>query len=203
MICSSSSPPIRRRPGEGRGPRGFTLVELMAVILILAVLIALLLPALNGALKTARNAAVGGEIDQLAQALASFKAQYGDYPPSRIYLAENGDYTVVTSNASLSIAGASQDITLGQLAQRSVSALRKFFPRVVLNTSGGRRVRRTILLAGTTSTATACVRTAPYILQGHECLVFFLGGIPLSDSLGLRHDGFRQGSHEPVHQQPH
>ena len=137
MICSSSSPPIRRLPGEGRGPRGFTMVELLAVILILAILIALLLPALNGALKTARNAAVGGEIDQLAQALASFKAQYGDYPPSRIYLAENGDYTVVTSNASLSIAGVSQDITLGQLAQRSVSALRKFFPRVVLNTSGG------------------------------------------------------------------
>ena len=97
MICSSSSPPIRRRPGEGRGPRGFTLVELLVVILILAVLIALLLPALNGALKTARNAAVGGEINQLAQALASFKAQYGDYPPSRIYLAENGDYTVISS----------------------------------------------------------------------------------------------------------
>ena len=92
MICSSSSPPIRRRPGEGRGPRGFTLVELLVVILILAFLIALLLPALNGALKTAKNAAVGGEINQLAQALASFKARYGDYPPSRIYLAENGDF---------------------------------------------------------------------------------------------------------------
>src|SRR5271166_3613823 len=139
MICSSSSPPIRRRPGAGRGPRGFTMVELAAVILILAFLIALLLPALTGALKTARNAAVGGEINQLAQALASFKTQYGDYPPSRIYLAENGDYTVITSNtsnASLSITGASQDITLGQLAQRSISALRKFFPRVVLNTTG-------------------------------------------------------------------
>src|SRR5271157_5249897 len=131
MICSSSSPPIRRRPGEGRGPRGFTMVELLAVILILAVLIALLLPALNGALKTARNAAVGGEIDQLAQALASFKAQYGDYPPSRIYLAENGDYSVVTSNVPLGTG----DITLGQLAQRSLVALRKFFPRVVLSTS--------------------------------------------------------------------
>ena len=112
MICSSSSPPIRRRPGEGRGPRGFTLVELLVVILILAVLIALLLPALNGALRTARNAAVGGEINQLAQALASFKAKYGDYPPSRIYLAENGDYTVVTSNVSLSIAARRSDITL-------------------------------------------------------------------------------------------
>src|SRR5271157_1120090 len=130
MICSSSSPPIRRRPGDGRGPRGFTLVELLLVILILAVLIALLLPALNGALKTAKNAAVGAEINQLAQALASFKARYGDYPPSRILLAEDGNYNSVTSPVPLSISGTSQDITLGQLAQRSVAALRKFFPSV-------------------------------------------------------------------------
>ncbi len=200
MICSSSSPPIRRRPGEGRGPRGFTLVELLAVILILAVLIALLLPALNGAMKTARNAAVGGEIDQLAQALASFKAQYGDYPPSRIYLAENGDYTVVTNNASLSIAGASQDITLGQLAQRSVSALRKFFPRVVLNTSGGpvfaNNSPRWYDFNGDGYLLTNGVPQA-YILQGHECLVFFLGGIPLQTASGYGMTGFGKDPTNP------
>ena len=156
MICSSSSPPIRRRPADGRGPRGFTLVELLLVLLILAVLIALLLPALNGALKTAKNAAVGGEINQLAQALASFKAQYGDYPPSRIYLAENGDYTVISSTEPL-IPG-TNDITLGQLAQRSVAALRKFFPRVVLNTSGLPVFTGPITHAGTISTATGAGR---------------------------------------------
>ena len=132
MICSSSSPPIRRRPGEGRGPRGFTLVELVAVVLILAFLIALLLPALNGALKTAKNAAVGAEINQLAQALAAFKAKYGGYPPSRIYLAEDGDY--------IGLAGSNVPIASGrhyggQLAQRSLTALREFFPSVVLSTS--------------------------------------------------------------------
>ena len=110
-------------------------MELLAVILVLAVLIALLLPALGGALKTARNAAVGAEIDQFAQALASFKAQYGDYPPSRILLVENGDYSVVNSKNGLTALGAS-DITIGQLAQRSLAAMRKFFPRVVLSTSG-------------------------------------------------------------------
>ena len=91
MICSSSSPPIRRRPGDGRGPRGFTMVELAAVILILAFLIALLLPALNGALKTAKNAAVGAEINQLAQALASFKASTAITRRAG-YLAEDGNY---------------------------------------------------------------------------------------------------------------
>ena len=140
MICSSSSPPICRRPGEGRGPRGFTLVELAAVILILAFLIALLLPALNGALKTAKNAAVGAEINQLAQALAQFKNQYGDYPPSRILLVESGDYSAfmgiapITSQLNNTGAG---DINIGQLAVRSVAALRKFFPRVAMNTSPG------------------------------------------------------------------
>ena len=180
MICSSSSPPIRRRPGDGRGPRGFTLVELLVVLLILAVLIALLLPALNGALKTAKNAAVGGEINQLAQALASFKAQYGDYPPSRIYLAENGDYTVVGNTAYLPTFSATPtgDITIGQLAQRSVAALRKFFPRVVLNTAP---LAPPVFPNGSTRWYDFNgngVMDGPYILQGYECLVFFLGGIP-------------------------
>jgi len=171
MICSSSSPPIRRRPGEGRGPRGFTLVELLAVMLILAFLIALLLPAINGALRTAKNAAVGGEINQLAQALASFKAKYGDYPPSRIYLAENGDF----GSAALT-AIAPGDITYAQLAQRSVAALRKFFPRVMLNTSGG-----AVFLPGSPRWYDFNgngLMDGHYILQGHECLAFFLGGIP-------------------------
>src|SRR5208282_2452315 len=130
MICSSSSPPIRRRPGEGRGPRGFTLVELLTVILILAVLITLLLPAINGAVRTAKNAAVGGEINQLAQALASFKAKYGDYPPSRIYLAEEGNYGLAPATAI-----AVGDITYAQLAQRSLAFMRKFFPRATFNSS--------------------------------------------------------------------
>src|SRR5262249_22486112 len=63
----------RRTRTKDHGPRGFTLVELLVVIIVLAILVALLLPAINGAVKTARNAQVSAEINQLAQALASFK----------------------------------------------------------------------------------------------------------------------------------
>ncbi len=196
MICSSSSPPIRRRPGEDRGPRGFTLVELLVVILILAALIALLLPALNGALRAAKNAAVGGEINQLAQALASFKAQYGDYPPSRILLVENGDYSQFMGNAPLTsqfdTTGAG-DINTGQLALRSVAALRKFFPRVALNTTAGGGATGWYDFNGNGGTGP----DNPYVLQGHEALVFFLGGIPQQTASGYGMTGFGKDPTNP------
>src|SRR6476660_3460581 len=121
---------------------GFTLIELLVVIVILGILIALLLPAIQGAMRSARNATVTGEINQLAQAMADFKNRYGDYPPSRILLSENGFYntsdatfiTATSDAAGTTVIG--DDITYGQLAQRSISYLRKFFPRVTLSTSG-------------------------------------------------------------------
>jgi len=183
MICSISSPPIRRRPGEGRGPRGFTLVELLVVILILAALIALLLPAINGALRTAKNAAVGSEINQLAQALASFKAQYGDYPPSRIYLSEDGNLQPNVTNLSATVDGYPGDITYAQLGQRSIAAMRKFFPRVTFNL-GTAVTGKWYDFNGDGSAVTSGNTTQQYILSGHECLVFFLGGIPQPNGSG-------------------
>jgi general secretion pathway protein G len=179
----------RRRRVFQRG--GFTLTELLVVILILALLISLLLPAINGALRTARNAAVSAEINQLAQALESFKSKYGDYPPSRFLAVENGNYSQyfgsnLLLNQSLTASGSAidptspgtGDITLGTLAQRSVTALRKFFPRV--NTS-------TAISTGSTPwydfNGNGTLDN-PYVLHGHECLVFFLGGVPVPDVPG-------------------
>src|SRR3954447_10020916 len=167
MIRSSTSP--IHRPLAGRPPRGFTLVELLVVVVILALLIAFLLPAINSAIRTGRNASAQAEINQMAAALAQFKTQYGVYPPSRLYLNESGDYSVATMTANftgLSAAAASS------LSQRSVSYLRRIWPRMTLSTTAitGHPLQYDFDGSGAVS--------PPKILQGAECLVFFLGGIP-------------------------
>jgi general secretion pathway protein G len=151
----------------------------LVVVVVLAILVGLLLPVINGALNSAKQAAVQAEINQISQALANFKSNYGDYPPSRVYLSENGIFPT-TGNNTVPIAPG--DITVGQLGQRSLNALRKFFPRVVFTTQG----LPPQIAAGNGNfwydfNGNGVFDQSPYILEGHECLVFFLGGIPSQD----------------------
>jgi general secretion pathway protein G len=181
----------RSRPTASRRPGGFTLIELLVVILILAILIALLLPVINGAVRSAKTSAVGAEINQLAQALASFKAKYGDYPPSRVWLSENGNFS--PSQVTQIAPG---DITNAQLAQRTVAALRKFFPNANFSLSGP------VFPSGSPRwydfNGNGVFDQTPYILQGHQCLVFFLGGIPFQDAEGgLSATGFGKDPKNP------
>jgi prepilin-type N-terminal cleavage/methylation domain-containing protein len=183
---------MNRPAAAPRRRLGFTLVELLVVIVIIAILIGLLVPAVLAAVRAARSAAVQAEINQLAQALADFKNKFGDYPPSRIAIAENG--LVNISATAIVDTVPSADVQLGQLFQRTVTAFRKFWPRVQLSSSGGPVTGLWYDFNGN-----GVLDNKLMILQGDQCLVFFLGGIPTTDGNGkiLGMSGFGKNPTNP------
>lgn len=77
---------------HGRGSRtqlgrgGFTLVELLIVVVIIAILAAFVVPAVTGAIRSAHTVEVVSDISNLEAGIAAFKVQYHSEPPSSITL---------------------------------------------------------------------------------------------------------------------
>lgn len=61
--------------------KAFTLIEVLVVVIIIGILAALLLPAVNGAIRRARDARIALEVNGLGNAMEALKSRYGDYPP--------------------------------------------------------------------------------------------------------------------------
>ena len=180
-----------RRKSPSRA--GFTLIEVLVAIVIVATLVALLLPAIRGAYRRAQEAQTSSELNNLATALASFKNTYGDYPPSRVILCEAGynvafpagsailsatvgDSTTTVAPYNMTPLADStfcSDMTVSQLVQRSRLYLRRFWPRVDFDNGS-------IPFDFNSNNSYTDILT----LSGSECLTFFLGGIPLNDGSG-------------------
>lgn len=65
-----------------RAPYGFTLVELLTVIFIIALLISILVPALNAVRDQARNAKTSGELSSIGKGVELFHGELDKYPRS-------------------------------------------------------------------------------------------------------------------------
>lgn len=63
-----------------RSGRGFTLIEMLIVIVVIAILAMIVIPRLLGAGRKAKESALRGDLQQLRNAIQQFEADCGDYP---------------------------------------------------------------------------------------------------------------------------
>lgn len=63
--------------------RGFTIVELLIVVVVIGILASIVVVAYNGVTKQAGDAAVRNDLSQVAKKLEIYKAQNGRYPTSK------------------------------------------------------------------------------------------------------------------------
>lgn len=63
-----------------KSSRAFTLIELLIVIAILGILMALLFPAVDGAMQSARKAQAKNDVVQIATAITAYETEYGILP---------------------------------------------------------------------------------------------------------------------------
>ena len=150
---------LRRSPREA-----FTLIELLVVVVIIGVLIALLVPAIAGGVRKAREASQSTEMRNLDLALTAYKVKYGVFPPSRVLLVESGDYSPVNLKAQYGTDTAGLARALA-LVDRSMVHLRALVIRAPFSKFAAPPPRRS-RAASTTSTATASSTPSPSSYPG-------------------------------------
>lgn len=88
-----------------KSSRGFTLIELLIVIAIIGILMALLFPAVQGAIDAARRAQAKNDVTQIATAINAYVTEYGRLPVT----AGTGTMDFTSNNALGTLMGATND----------------------------------------------------------------------------------------------
>src|SRR5829696_3137708 len=81
---------MKTRPATLRPQFAFTLIELITVIAIIAILMALLFPAMSGARDSARRSKASSVVRAVVNATKSYLTDYGKYPPIPAALVTGG-----------------------------------------------------------------------------------------------------------------
>ena len=69
-----------RRPPTGLARKGFTLIEIMIVVIVLAILAAIVIPRIWPTVREARESELKANLHGMRASLALFNAHCGDYP---------------------------------------------------------------------------------------------------------------------------
>ena len=104
---------------QNRRP-GFTLIELLVVIAIIAVLIGLLLPAVQKVREAASRMQCANNLKQIGLALMNYESTHKKFPPSRLIHQESAQVTTLHSWATLLLPYIEQDNLYAQY-RRSVN----------------------------------------------------------------------------------
>lgn len=158
----------RRRPTLRRG---FSMIELLIVIVIIAILSGFLLQAVNGARQQARIVACVNDIAGLEKAIADFKLKFGVEPPSSLVLYEQ----------------ASGWATPDAITRSSRAIIREIWPSFDFMYMGDPMGTPADAANGNLTGGNSAwnlngnsTETDVIYLNGAECLAFFLGGLQQS-----------------------
>jgi len=145
---------------------GFTLVELLTVVLIIGVLAGLITAAAVPAIRKGKETTIRNEIAQLEQALTQYKEQFGDYPP---------DFAGI-NDPDQAVRNAARNDVLAHL-RRAFPRYRPGVPSGTAQTDPFERFRDDVFV-GSGNTLDVCA------LEPGSALVFWLGGLPTPPGTG-------------------